>query len=153
MPNCPCGLLPMCPIPQGTPSLSSILTMIPLCPCVLLPICQKRCQVVKKMSNVKKVKHMDYGGGSRKKLSHIMRFTHTDVNFDVTYDGDQKPLKCAWKVFLNNFGDLHIWCQNWHQYVWTSLCEFIFFVNLLHSLCVWLFDIWHLFDILTSFLT
>ena len=34
--------------------------------------------------------------------------------------------------------------------MWTSLCEFIFFVNLLHSLCVWLFDIltsfWH-FDI------
>ena len=26
-----------------------------------------------------------------------------------------------------------------------------FFVNLLHSLCVWLFDIWHLFDKLTSF--
>ena len=26
-----------------------------------------------------------------------------------------------------------------------------FFVNLLHSLCVWLFDIWHLFDILISF--
>ena len=27
----------------------------------------KRCQFVKKMSNVKKVKHMDYGGGSQKK--------------------------------------------------------------------------------------
>ena len=26
-------------------------------------------------------------------------------------------------------------------------------MNILHSLCVWLFDIWHLFDILTSFLT
>ena len=40
-----------------------------------------------------------------------MRFTHIDVDFDVTHDGDQKPLKCAWKVFLNNFGDLHIWRQ------------------------------------------
>ena len=50
---------------------------------------------------------MDYGGGSQKK-KHIMRFTHIDVNFDVTYDGDQKPSKCAKKVFLNNFGDLHI---------------------------------------------
>ena len=37
-----------------------------------------------------------------------MRFTHIDINFDVTYDGDQKPSKCASKVFLNNFGDLHI---------------------------------------------
>ena len=42
-----------------------------------------------------KVKHMDYGGGSKKKKIDIMRFTHTDVNFDVTYDGGQKPLKCA----------------------------------------------------------
>ena len=50
---------------------------------------------------------MDYGGGSQKKIN-IMRFTHTDVNFDVTYYGDQKPSKCAYKVFLNNFGDLHI---------------------------------------------
>ena len=37
-----------------------------------------------------------------------MRFTHIDVNFDVTYDGNQKPAKCAQKVFLTNFGDLHI---------------------------------------------
>ena len=37
------------------------------------------------------------------------------------------------------------------KYLWTSLCPFIFFVNLLHSPCVWLFDIWHLFDHLTSF--
>ena len=24
-----------------------------------------------------------------------MRFTHIDVNFDVTYDGNQKAAKCA----------------------------------------------------------
>ena len=63
---------PMCPIPQGAPSLSSVLTMIPICPHFPLPICQKRCQVVKKMSSCQKdvkcqkVKHMDYGGGSQK---------------------------------------------------------------------------------------
>ena len=29
-----------------------------------------------------------------------MRFTHTDVNFEVTYDGDQKTLKmCIESVF------------------------------------------------------
>ena len=38
----------------------------------------------------------------------------------------------------------------------TSICvnlimSIYFFVNLLHSLCVWLFDIWHLFNKLTSF--
>ena len=51
---------------------------------------------------------MDYGGGSQKKNIDIMRFTPIDVNFDITYDGDQKLSKCAKKVFLNNFGDLHI---------------------------------------------
>ena len=60
--------------------------------------------------------------------------------------------------------------QNVHRnYFWAILLTFIFdikidinicephyvnlffFVNLLHSLHVWLFDIWHLFDNLTSF--
>ena len=59
MPNCPCAPSPMCPIPQGTPSLSLILTMIPLCPCVPLPMCpvahmSKKCQVVKKMWSCQK---------------------------------------------------------------------------------------------------
>ena len=36
---------------------------------------------------------MDYAGGSQKKID-IMRFTDIDVNFDVKYDGDQKPSKC-----------------------------------------------------------
>ena len=56
-PMCPVVHVPpllMCPIPQGAPSLSSVLTRIPICPHVPLPICQKRCKVVKKMSNVKK---------------------------------------------------------------------------------------------------
>ena len=58
---------------------------------------------------------------------------------------------------LRVFSDHHLWRQNWRQYLWTSLCQFIFFVNLLHSPGVWFltFDIflttWHLFDNLTSF--
>ena len=60
----------------------------------------------------------------------------------------QKHFLCTFWGFL-----VTIICdvKNWHQNVWTSLCQFIFFVNLLHSLCVWFFDIWHLFDNLTSF--
>ena len=64
--------LTMWPIAQGAPSLSLVLTMIPICPYFPLPRCQKRCQVVKKMSSCQKdvkcqkVKHMDYGGGSQK---------------------------------------------------------------------------------------
>ena len=73
-----------------------------MCPIVYVSCCtyQKRCQAVKKMSSCQKdvkyqkVKHMDYGGGSKKKLD-IMRFTHIDVNFDITYDGDQNPSKSA----------------------------------------------------------
>ena len=35
----------------------------------------------------KKIKHLDYGGGSQKKKEiDTMRFTHIDVNFDITYD-------------------------------------------------------------------
>ena len=80
-----------------------------------------------------------------------MRFTHIDVNFDVKYEGHQNCSKPLSMHILRVFGHHHMWWQNWHQYVWTSLCQFIFFVNLLHSPCVWLFDIWHLFDNLTSF--
>ena len=80
-----------------------------------------------------------------------MRFTHIDVNFDVKYEGHQNWSKTLSMPIWRVFGQHHMWRQNWHQYVWTSLCQFIFFVNLLHSQCVWLFDIWHLFDNLTSF--
>ena len=52
----------------------------------------KRCQFVKKMSicqkdvKFQKAKHLDYGGGSHKKLIGIMRFTHININFDVNYE-------------------------------------------------------------------
>ena len=52
-----------------------------------------------------KVKDVNYGGGSQKKID-IMRFTHIDVNFDVKYKGHQncsKPLSMhIWKVFGNH---------------------------------------------------
>ena len=80
-----------------------------------------------------------------------MRFTHIDVNFDVWYEGHQNCPKILSMNILRVFSDHHLWCQNWRQYLWTSLCQFNFFVNLLHSLGVSFFDIWHLFDNLTSF--
>ena len=64
VPYCPCALLPMCPILQGPPSLSVVITNIPFtyvphCPCAPLPMCHiahvsKTCQVVKRMSNCQK---------------------------------------------------------------------------------------------------
>ena len=80
-----------------------------------------------------------------------MRFTHIDVNFDVRYEGHQNCPKILSMNILRVFSDHHLWRQNWCQYVWTSLCQFNFLVNLLHSLGVWFFDIWHLFDNLTYF--
>ena len=53
----------------------------------------KRCQVVKKDVKCRKIEYVDYRGGSQK--IYKMRFTHTDVSFDVTCDGDQKCPKCA----------------------------------------------------------
>ena len=50
---------------------------------------QVMCQNVKKMSNVKKIKHLDYGGGSQKKEIDTMMFTHIDVNFDIQGYGVQ----------------------------------------------------------------
>ena len=80
-----------------------------------------------------------------------MRFTHIDINFDVRYESEQNCPKILSMNILSVFSDHHFWRQNWRQYVWTSLCQFNFFVNLLHSLGVSFFDIWHLFDNLTSF--
>ena len=80
-----------------------------------------------------------------------MRFTDIDINFDVRYEGHQNCPKILSMNILRVFSDHHMWRQNWHQYLWTSLCQFIFFVNLLHSPGVWFCDIWHLFHNLTSF--
>ena len=40
------------------------------------------------------IKHLDYGGGSHKKKFDIIRFTHININFDITYHAHQKPSKC-----------------------------------------------------------
>ena len=67
----PCTPSPMCSINQGAPSLSLVLTMIPICPCVPLPMCpivhmSKKISSCQKDVKCQKFKHMDYGGGSQK---------------------------------------------------------------------------------------
>ena len=59
--------------------------------------CQKdvKCQIVK---------HLDYGGGSQKKID-IMRFTDIDVNFDVRYEGHQNCPKILSMNILKVFSD------------------------------------------------
>ena len=47
-------------------------------------------------------------------------------------------------MFSRCFGDVHMWGQIWPHKVWTSLCQVLFFSNLLHSQGVWHFDIWQI---------
>ena len=61
----------------------------------------KRCQI-------SIVKHLNYGGGSHKKYIHTMRFTHTNVNFDIKYEGDQNWSKMLSVDILRVFGDGHM---------------------------------------------
>ena len=78
--------------------------------------CQKDVKMsidVKKMSKCQKdvkcqkVKHIDYGGGSKKKI-HIMRFTHIDINFDIKYEGNQNCSKTLSMHILRVFGHHHM---------------------------------------------
>ena len=68
-----------------------------------------------------------------------------------------KLVKNTFYAHFEGFGHYHIWCQNWHQYVWTSLCPFIFLwtSSIAHVFEFLTFDIfltiWHIFDNLTSF--
>ena len=86
-----------------------------------------------------------------------MRFTHIDINFDIKYEGHQNCSKTLSMHILRGFGHHHMWHQNWRQYVWTSLCQFIFLwtSSIVHVFDFLTFDIflttWRLFDNLTSF--
>ena len=55
--------------------------------CQKMSSCQKdvKCQ---------RIKHLNYGGGSLTKSISTMSFTDIDINFNVTYDGQQKTLDC-----------------------------------------------------------
>ena len=69
-------------------------------------------------------------------MSHMM----------VTKNPQNVHRKCFWTILVTFIFDIKID---------VIMCEphyvNLFFMNLFHSLCVWLFDIWHLFDNLTSF--
>ena len=98
----------------------------------------KRCQVVK----CQKVKYLDYGG------SDITRFTDIDVNFNVKYEGHQNWSKILSMHILRVFGYHNMWYQNWCQCL--NLIMSVYFLWTFHSLDIWFFDNWHLFDNLTS---
>ena len=119
--------------------------MFTMCPCYKSSV--KRCQVVKKMSSCQKdvkcqiVKHLDYGGGSQKKINW-----HDEVH---TY----------WRQF---------WHQIWRSsklpkkyFLWTFwgflvtiICDVKIDINICEPHCVNLFFLWtssivQVFDFLT----
>ena len=100
-----------------------------------------------------KIKYLDYGGGSQKINWHNEVHRYWCQFWHHTW-WSPKP----WKMFLESFFG-QFW---WTSYLMSKLMSILmsisvnlimssFFTNLLHSPDVWLFDIWHLFDNLTSF--
>ena len=81
----------------------------------------KRCQVVKRCQILK---HLDYAGGSQKKWhNEVHRYWHQFLH--QIWRSSKLP-KIFSKNILRVFADHLVSHQNWHQYVWTSLCQFIF---------------------------
>ena len=71
-----------------------------------------------------------------KKYINIIRFTHTDINFDVKYDGTKNPQNVQRKYYDK------FWWPSYLMSKLTSKCvnlimSIYFFVDLLHSLNVW----------------
>ena len=166
------------PYPQGASPLCAILTTpLPMCPithvphypCAPLAMCpiihvSKRRQVVKKTSNCQKDVKLSKRCQMSNNQTHRLwrRFTkkinwHNEVHTHwhqflmshmmVTKNPQNGHRKCFWGFLVTIICDVKID---------VNVCEphyvnLFFFVNLLHSLCVWFFDIWHLFDNLTSF--
>ena len=103
VPHHPCAPSPICPIPQRAPSLSSVLTMIPICPRVPLPTCQKICQVVKKMSSYQK-----------------------DVKLSKRCQMSKSQTHWLWRRFtkkINSHNEVHTyWCQFWWWLKTLNMC-------------------------------
>ena len=123
----------------------------------------KQCQNVKKMSKCQKDVQMSKRCQMSKSQIHRLRRRFTKkINWHNEVHTYWHQFWCQiWrspKLFNNTFY-AHFEGFWWPSYVTsklTSICVNLimwisFFVNLLHSPCVWLFDILHLFDNLTSF--
>ena len=109
----------------------------------------KRCQNVKKMSNVKKWNTQTMEEVDKKINSYNEVHTYW-CQFWCQIWRSPKLFKNTFYAHLEGF-----WSPSYVTSKLISVCVNLmwihFFVNLLHSPCVWLFDIWHLFDNLTSF--
>ena len=149
---------PRCPI--SICNINHPFTHVLHCPCVPLLMCQKdvkllkRCQVLKKMSSCQKdvkwqkVKHMDYGRGSQKKLNwhnEVRTYWH---QFWHHIWWSPKTLK----MFIESVFE-QVWSPSYLTSKLMSTCvNLIIYVNLFFfwtSSIVHMFDffyIWHLYD-------
>ena len=64
-----------------------------------------KCQKDVNLTNVKKVKSLDYEGGLQ---IHIIRFTDIDIKFDVKYEGHQNCPEILSMHTLMVFGYHHM---------------------------------------------
>ena len=123
----------------------------------------KRFQNVKKMSKCQKDVKMSKRCQMSKSQTHRLwrRFTKKINSHDQVHTYWCQFWHQIWrspKLFKNTFY-AHLegfWSPSYMTSKLTSvsvnlIMSIYFFCKLLHSPCVWLFDIWHLFDNLTSF--
>ena len=124
---------------------------VPHWPCATLLMCQKDVKLSKRCQMSKSQTHRLWRRFTKKINWHNEVHTYWHQFWRQIW---RSP-----KLFKNTFY-AHFEGFWWPSYVtskltskWVNLIMsiYFFFVNLLHSLCVWLFDIWHLFDNLTSF--
>ena len=104
VPHCSCGLLPMHPITLLPCRSRRAHATLPICPITPIPMSNgaHRSWGSKMSNDVKLSKRCQMSKNQiswlwrrfTKKID-IMRFTHIDVNFDITYDGNKKATKCA----------------------------------------------------------
>ena len=161
-----CAQLPMCPIthvphhPRYPISIFDINhdTPLPMCPIAHVSCCP----YVKKMSSCQKDVKLSKRCQMSKSQTHGLwrRFTkkinwHNEVHtywrqFWCHIWGWPKTLKMCTESVFEQF-----WWPSYLMSKLMSMCEphyvNLFFLWTSSIVCVWLFDIWHLFDILTSF--
>ena len=154
VPYYPCALPPRYPI--SVCNINHPFTHVPHCPCATLLMCQKdvrlskRCQIVKKMSNVKSQTHRLWRRFTKKINWHNEVHTYWHQFWRQIWRSP-KLFKNTFYAHFESF-----WSPSYVTSKLTSICvnlimSIYFFVKLLHSLCVWLFDTLRLFDNLTSF--
>ena len=112
MHHCSCAPSPMGLIPQGAPSLSTVLSKIPHCPCVKkMSSLSKRCQVVKKMSNVKESNTFTMQEVHKKIDWHNEVHTLMSIltsHMMVTKNPQNVHRKCFWTILVTFISDVKI---------------------------------------------